>query len=77
MDSRFCPVVLSDLAIAPMQNVQLNKSSRVLTTEDKIQKILKNITINRNVKMATTDPEGNDDDDDNRGITFIARSPRY
>ena len=33
--------------------------------------IFKNITINRNVKMATTDPEGNDDDDDNRGITSI------
>ena len=39
--------------------------------KEPIQKIFKNITINRNVKMATTDPEGNDDDDDNRGITSI------
>ena len=66
-----------------MQNVQQNKlavvhnyfskqtNSSVDECRPLIHKILKNITINRNVKMATTDPEGSDDDDDNRGITSI------
>jgi hypothetical protein len=66
-----------------MQNVQQNKlavvhnyfskqtNSSVDECRPLIHKILKNITINRNVKMATTDPEGSDDDDDNCGITSI------